>query len=147
MLHYSILFIVGINYAMWRYVDSIVSTIGAHKGSPTSEELFKKTLPGASASFMQMQVSAAHQKSKALALIADAKRKAGKPRAELDFLALAVQGKKVNFAKVIKMSLHRSFNRNKIANRIAKYNKYKHLSMCISIYIDILILWSIYTYT
>jgi len=66
-------------------------------------ELFKKTLPGASASFVQMEVSAARQRSQALAKIVEAKRKAGKPNPGLDFIALAIQGKKVNFDKVIKM--------------------------------------------
>jgi len=66
-------------------------------------ELFKKTLPSASASFMQMKVSAANQRAHALATIADAKRKAGKASPGLDFIALAIQGKKVSFAKVITM--------------------------------------------
>jgi hypothetical protein len=63
-------------------------------------ELFKKTLPGASASFVQMETSAESQRQQALAVIRAARRN-GQP--ELNFLALALQGKKVNFAKVIKM--------------------------------------------
>jgi len=63
-------------------------------------ELFKKTLPGASASFVQVQ---AGQKARALALVNEAKRQAGKPRPGLDFIALALTGKKVDFSKVIKM--------------------------------------------
>jgi len=59
-------------------------------------ELFKKTLPGA-ASFVQVQVSSAAQRQQALAVI----RANRKP--ELNFIALALQGKKVNFDKVIKM--------------------------------------------
>jgi len=66
-------------------------------------ELFKKTLPGASASFVQMSVSASRQRSRALAKIAEAKKKAGKPSPGLDFIALALEGKKVDFGKVIKM--------------------------------------------
>jgi len=62
-------------------------------------ELFKKTLPGASA-FIQMSVSAANQRQQALAIV-KAAQGSGKP--ELNFLALALQGKKVNFSKVIKM--------------------------------------------
>merc|ERR1719183_3094232 len=63
-------------------------------------ELFKKTLPGASASFMQLQVTAGDQKRQALAVI----NAAGKQRRpELSFIALALQGKKVNFGKVVKM--------------------------------------------
>merc|ERR1740117_305632 len=60
----------------------------------------KKTLPG-SASFMQMETSANSQRTQALAIIRAAKNGNGHP--ELNFLALALQGKKVNFAKVIKM--------------------------------------------
>merc|ERR1719163_370487 len=59
-------------------------------------ELFKKTLPG-SASFMQVESGVAQQ---ALAII-KASQRAGRP--ELNFLALALQGKKVNFSKVLKM--------------------------------------------
>merc|ERR1719409_1951586 len=62
-------------------------------------ELFKKTLPGASASFMQLQVTAAEQKRQALAAIRAARLK----RPELNFIALALQGKKVDFSKVLKM--------------------------------------------
>jgi len=62
-------------------------------------ELFKKTLPGA-ASFMQLQVTVAEQRQSALATIKAAVRK-GRP--ELNFIALALMGKKVSFAKVLKM--------------------------------------------
>merc|ERR1719482_1274664 len=64
-------------------------------------ELFKKTLPGASASFVQMQVTTADQQRQALAVIRAAQHGRGHP--ELNFLALALQGKKVDFGKVIKM--------------------------------------------
>merc|ERR1719472_804941 len=60
-------------------------------------ELFKKTLPGASASLLQLQVTAADQRRQALSAI----RANGRP--ELNFIALALQGKKVDFSKVIKM--------------------------------------------
>merc|ERR1719453_2929041 len=63
-------------------------------------ELFKKSLPGASASFMQVQVTFAEQRQRALAVIKAAQR-SGRP--ELSFLALALEGKKVNFGKVLKM--------------------------------------------
>jgi len=62
-------------------------------------ELFKKTLPG-SASFIQMQTNIADQQRQALAVVQAAKRN-GRP--ELNFLALALSGKKVDFSKVIKM--------------------------------------------
>merc|ERR1719359_1865127 len=61
-------------------------------------ELFKKTLPG-SASFLQLQVTMADQRREALAAIRANRR--GHP--ELNFIALALQGKKVDFGKVIKM--------------------------------------------
>jgi len=59
-------------------------------------ELFKKTLPSAS-SFVQMQVSRANQQARALAAI----KSAHAPR--LDFIALALHGKKMGFDKVIAM--------------------------------------------
>jgi len=62
-------------------------------------ELFKKTLPGASA-FIQMSVSANTQRQQALAIV---RASQGNSRPELNFLAMALQGKKVNFSKVIKM--------------------------------------------
>jgi len=61
-------------------------------------ELFKKTLPSSS-SFVQL--SETNQLQQALAIVRAA-RGAGK-HPELNFIALALQGKKVNFAKVIKM--------------------------------------------
>jgi len=67
-------------------------------------ELFKKTLPAAgSASFVQVQTNIATQKAKALANIAAAKKAAGRPNPGLDFIAMAIQGKKVDFSKVVKM--------------------------------------------
>merc|ERR1719326_1134002 len=54
-------------------------------------ELFKKTLPGAS-SFVQMSVSAASMKSRALAVLKDAHTR-GHHRAQLDFILLARRGK------------------------------------------------------
>jgi len=66
-------------------------------------EMFKKTLPAASGAFVQLKVSTAAQKKQALARIADAKRHASGHRPELDFIALALQGKTAQFGKVIKM--------------------------------------------
>merc|ERR1711865_984634 len=63
-------------------------------------ELFKKAIPSASASLIQMKVTASSQRQQALAIVRDAQR-SGRP--ELNFLALALQGKKVNFSKVLKM--------------------------------------------
>jgi len=62
-------------------------------------ELFKKTLPG-SASLMQVQQTTASQTRQALAIIRAAQ---GQGRPELNFLALALQGRKVDFSKVLKM--------------------------------------------
>jgi len=61
-------------------------------------ELFKKTLPSGS-SFLQLQVTAAEQRQQALAKLRTVRR--GHP--ELNFIALALEGKKVDFAKIIKM--------------------------------------------
>merc|ERR1719316_1667718 len=62
-------------------------------------ELFKKTLPG-SASFVQLQVTKVDQQRRALATIRAAR---GRGHPELSFIALALQGKKVDFSKVINM--------------------------------------------
>jgi len=66
-------------------------------------ELFKKTLPGSSASFMQMQVSAASMRSQALALLESAKSVKKDDRQRLDYIMLAIRGKKFGFDKVLKM--------------------------------------------
>merc|ERR1719158_729137 len=63
-------------------------------------ELFKKTLPSPAASFVQLQVTAKDQQRKALAAIRAARR-SGHP--ELSFIALALEGKKVDFGKVLGM--------------------------------------------
>merc|ERR1719271_965496 len=60
-------------------------------------ELFKKTLPG-SASLLQLQVTVTDQRRQALAAI-----RHGRGHPELNFIALALQGKKVDFGKVLKM--------------------------------------------
>merc|ERR1719162_738661 len=58
-------------------------------------ELLKKTLPGSSASFMQLQAGASSTRARA------AIRSVHSPK--LDFITLAIQGKKIGFEKVIKM--------------------------------------------
>jgi len=60
-------------------------------------ELFKKTLPGASA-FLQVQVSDKEVRSKAASAL-----KTGSPDFRLDLISLAIKGKKVSMTKVIKM--------------------------------------------
>merc|ERR1719440_2337470 len=56
-----------------------------------SLELFKKTLPG-SASFMQLRVSSSSVRAQALAAIRHAPRSV-----HLDFISMAIQGKKIGF--------------------------------------------------
>jgi hypothetical protein len=65
-------------------------------------ELFKKTLPGAAASFVQEASHSAKKQAKALAMIAAVKVKSARPE-RLDFIMLALHGKKQGFEKVIKM--------------------------------------------
>jgi hypothetical protein len=70
-----------------------------------SLELFKKTLPGPSASFMQVHATEAQLRRSALAVVRGerAKRANMRHRAQFDLLELALTGKKVSFAKVLKM--------------------------------------------
>merc|ERR1719478_439155 len=63
-------------------------------------ELFKKTLPSA-ASFVQLRVSAASTRERALEAIRAAQVSSKRPG--LDFIALALHGKKIGFEKVIAM--------------------------------------------
>jgi septal ring factor EnvC (AmiA/AmiB activator) len=60
-------------------------------------ELFKKTLPGASSSFVQMSANKEAMRTRALSLLQQPRRP------NLDFVVLAIQGKKIGFEKVIKM--------------------------------------------
>jgi len=64
-------------------------------------ELFKKTLPGAS-SFVQIEVSEKATKARALDII-EGLRGHGQRRVQLDFISMALKGKKIGFEKVIKM--------------------------------------------
>jgi len=65
-------------------------------------ELFKKTLPGASASFMQVQVTTKAMQSRVLDIL-DAMRPQSNHRTQLDFISLALRGKKIGFEKVLGM--------------------------------------------
>mmetsp|Transcript_76898 Transcript_76898/g.146319 ORF Transcript_76898/g.146319 Transcript_76898/m.146319 type:complete len:689 (+) Transcript_76898:72-2138(+) len=65
-------------------------------------ELFKKTLPAAGSSFMQMQVSKSELKAKAIAQLQKG-RSFDLHRPQIDFILLAVRGQKIGFEKVIKM--------------------------------------------
>jgi septal ring factor EnvC (AmiA/AmiB activator) len=60
-------------------------------------ELFKKTLPSASASLVQIQVTSASARARALTLIKGAKSP------QLNFITLALHGKKIGFEKVVAM--------------------------------------------
>jgi len=67
-------------------------------------ELFKKTLPSASASFMQVKVTAAALRSGALAEIQQGMQKASpQDRVGLDLISMAIHGKKIGFEKIISM--------------------------------------------
>jgi peptidoglycan hydrolase CwlO-like protein len=65
-------------------------------------ELFKKTLPGAS-SLLQLTTRGQNMKAKALQLLEDVQGKNPNDKHRLDFIMLALHGKKVGFEKVIKM--------------------------------------------
>mmetsp|Transcript_105043 Transcript_105043/g.181552 ORF Transcript_105043/g.181552 Transcript_105043/m.181552 type:complete len:681 (+) Transcript_105043:60-2102(+) len=65
-------------------------------------ELFKKTLPAAGASLVQVQVTNSMMKAKALAELQKG-RAFDLHRPQLDFIMLALRGKKIGFEKVITM--------------------------------------------
>jgi len=66
-------------------------------------ELFKKTLPGASA-FVQVKMSTASMRSRARELLQQASRRAGRPEGTMmAFIEYALSGKKIGFEKVITM--------------------------------------------
>ena len=66
-------------------------------------ELFKKTLPGAGSSFMQIKVSSQAMREQALALLEAAKNDKKADRQRIDYIMLAIRGKKFGFDKVLKM--------------------------------------------
>jgi len=63
-------------------------------------ELFKKTLPGAS--FVQMQDETSTRQA-ALQALQQAQTREADPRPRIDFIMMAIKGKKIGFEKVIKM--------------------------------------------
>merc|ERR1719382_429804 len=65
-------------------------------------ELFKKTLPAPSASLLQVRVRGADARARALSLLQQA-RGTNPKHARLDFLVLALRGKKIGFEKVVSM--------------------------------------------
>merc|ERR1719293_370254 len=66
-------------------------------------ELFKKTLPGASASFVEIRMSAASVRSRARAILQQASARAGSGSSMVAFIEYALSGKKIGFDKVIAM--------------------------------------------
>jgi len=66
-------------------------------------EMFKKTLPGASASLMQVKVSTSSMREQALAVLEAARGAKKDDRQRLDYIMLAIRGKKFGFEKVITM--------------------------------------------
>lgn len=67
-------------------------------------ELFKKTLPGASSSLVQVQVGASSVRARALAAVRQAQSKAGREDMPgLKLLALQLVGRQGGFGKVVKM--------------------------------------------
>merc|ERR1719310_1159145 len=67
-----------------------------------AQELFKKSIPSASASLLQVQVTKKETRAKALKVLTSAKR-ANQANVNLDLIELALHGKKVSFDKVIGM--------------------------------------------
>merc|ERR1719284_2136267 len=66
-------------------------------------ELFKKTLPSASASFVQIAVTKEALRKQALSVLRSRTRQAKQARPALDLIELALQGKQMGFEKVIAM--------------------------------------------
>merc|ERR1719343_813267 len=66
-------------------------------------ELFKKTLPSTASSFVQVKVSAASARARALSMIHAVQHSSKPARPQLDFIALALHGKTSGFEKVIEM--------------------------------------------
>lgn len=67
-------------------------------GDDEATELFKKTLPSASSSFVQVNVASAQRRARALAAV-----RAVRPTVHMDLISLALRGKKVGFEKIISM--------------------------------------------
>merc|ERR1719399_1573381 len=67
-----------------------------------AQELFKKSIPSASASLLQIQVTQKETRTQALKLLTLARR-TSQPNVGMDLIELALHGKKVSFDKVIGM--------------------------------------------
>merc|ERR1719263_731612 len=66
-------------------------------------ELFKKTLPGASSSFVQVKVTAGAVRQHALSALKSVHKSAHEKDPRLDLIELAMHGGKMGFGKIIKM--------------------------------------------
>merc|ERR1740139_203260 len=66
-------------------------------------DLFKKTLPGASSSFLQIQRSGSALRTEAESLLQVAQKKLTSNHHRLDFIMLALGGSKVGFKKIVKL--------------------------------------------
>merc|ERR1719426_622669 len=65
-------------------------------------DLFKKTLPGSSASLIQVSANSVSMRRQALAALREVSQRSTH-RPQFDFITMAIQGKKIGFEKVIKM--------------------------------------------
>merc|ERR1719472_204172 len=66
-------------------------------------ELFKKTLPGASSSFVQIKVTSGAMRKQALSALKSVRKAGHKADPRLDLIELAMHGGKMGFEKIIKM--------------------------------------------
>merc|ERR1719482_2005857 len=66
-------------------------------------ELFKKTLPGSSSSFVQVQVTSGALRQHALSALKSVRKAGHKADPRLDLIELAMHGGKMGFEKIIKM--------------------------------------------
>merc|ERR1711862_729892 len=65
-------------------------------------ELFKKTLPAAGSSFLQVQVSAASLKAKAISMLKEMRRRPSSHRVQIDSILLALSSKNRGFGFIVK---------------------------------------------
>jgi len=68
-----------------------------------AQELAAKTVPSASASLLQLQLSSKEVRAQALKVLSSVSRTSGTRDVNLDLISLALHGKKVSFDKVITM--------------------------------------------
>jgi len=68
-----------------------------------AQELFKKTIPSASASLIQLQVTSTELRSQALRTLTSIRRRGAAHDVNIDLITMALHGKKVSFDKVIGM--------------------------------------------